>query len=235
MTKKTKELNRVNRGLDKKLKEENRQVMTDMICYIRGSYVPEYKQEVIWNDLLNMVLDAQERGESIEKVIGSDYKGFCDQVIENLPPRSRKNRVAAALDLAALCTSILGAINLILSTEMIHFIKNLFAGGGLSFQITLTWGGLLQYVGVMGVCFLLVHFVMKKSFELTTAEKRPGNRGKRFAVGGAVGLAAILFFLLCSRLEAYPIVSVNMFVMLCIVVGLYLVHKILNSRDWDGE
>lgn len=98
MNKQTNELNRLNNELDKQLNAENDKVLTDIICYMRIANISEYNQEVIRQDLLEMVLSAQKRGENIQTVIGEDYKVFCDNIIASLPPQSIKEKIFGFLD-----------------------------------------------------------------------------------------------------------------------------------------
>ena len=95
MYQKRKELNRENNTLDKQIFAENQGVFTDMICYLRGSSLSAYDQERVRRDLTEMVLDAQERGDTLSDVIGGDYKAFCDEIIPvfriNLPAVGQRN------------------------------------------------------------------------------------------------------------------------------------------------
>lgn len=99
MNKKTKALNRKNNKLDDRVSPKNNTVMTDMVCYLRSANISEYDQEIVRNDLLEMILAAQERGEDVTAVIGTDEgaeKAFCDDVIAALPPRITFQRILAA-------------------------------------------------------------------------------------------------------------------------------------------
>lgn len=64
MNSKTKKLNKQNNILDRQISKENQSIFTDMICYLRGSNISEYDIEVVRQDLTEMVLSAQKRGES---------------------------------------------------------------------------------------------------------------------------------------------------------------------------
>lgn len=64
MNSKTKKLNKQNNILDRQISKKNQSIFTDMICYLRGSNISEYDIEVVRQDLTEMVLSAQKRGES---------------------------------------------------------------------------------------------------------------------------------------------------------------------------
>jgi DNA-binding ferritin-like protein (Dps family) len=76
MNRQTRELNKINNELDKQLNAENENVMTDIVCYLRGANISEYNQELIRQDLLEMFLSAQKRGENIQKVICFSIAGM---------------------------------------------------------------------------------------------------------------------------------------------------------------
>jgi len=64
-----------------------------MICYLRSSNISNYDLEIVRQDLLEMVLSAQKRGENIQSVISGEYKSFCDDIITNLPSKTIKQKI----------------------------------------------------------------------------------------------------------------------------------------------
>ncbi|MCO5384199.1 MAG: hypothetical protein NHB15_20780 [Methanosarcina barkeri] len=165
MKTKTKTLNQENNELDKWLTKENNVVMIDMICYLRVANISEYNQEVVRQDLLQMVLSAQERGEDIKTLIGGDYKSFCDEVIAALPQKSQKERVLDFIDTFLLSTSILGAIHIVISKETIALIHNAVTGQQLNFQMPISLGNLLSYAIILVTAFLIVHVIGRNSLK----------------------------------------------------------------------
>ena len=57
-------------------------LITDVVVYIRLGLTGEDGEEAI-NDILEILLGAQSRGEKLESIIGEDYKGFCDEIINS--------------------------------------------------------------------------------------------------------------------------------------------------------
>lgn len=86
MNKKWKQLNKKNTNQEKLITAENDKIYTPLIIYLRGSHIPEYEQERVRQDLINITLSAQERGESLAAVIGDDYQQFCDEIIAAFKP-----------------------------------------------------------------------------------------------------------------------------------------------------
>lgn len=219
MNKQTKELNRLNNELDKQLDAENDKVLTDMICYLRVANISEYDQEVIRQDLLEMVLSAQKRGENIKAVIGEDYKVFCDNIIASIPPQSIKEKFMGVLSTVFLCTSILGIINIITSKDTIFLIRNIITGEPLNFQIAVSIGSLITYGMIIVAAFMIVRVICKTSFKHAKKE----NKVKLFIIGA--GIMAIFLFL--AWIGRDTLFTMNIFASCVLVLVLYIAHKIL--------
>lgn len=218
MNRQARELNRINNKLDKQLNAENNKVMEGIVCYLRGANIPEYNQELIRQDLLEMFLSAQKRGENILNVIGEDYKVFCDNVIASLPPRNTKERVLEFLGTIFLCTSILGAINIIISKDTIALIRNLVTGEPLNFQISISVGQLISYPIIIAAAFIIIHVVCKTSF-------KPEKPKILIGLGVmAIIMAILLFILWMGRATLF---TVNILVACAIVLILYIAHRLI--------
>ena len=223
MNKKTKELNRMNNSLYKKVNPENKEAFTDMICYLRGANISGYHQELVRHDLTEMVLSAQQRGENIRAVIGEDYQAFCDDVIGSLPPATRKQRIIDFFDIACWCLSILGAINIVLANETIALIHNLFSGNPLSYDISVSIGSVISVGIVVAAAIVIVEIIVKNAFQI--GKKKRNDRLKAFLIGG--GLMAV--FLLVAWLGRAALFTVNIFIACAVVLAFYIAHKVLSQ------
>lgn len=76
-------MNKEYRSLLKKLSKENRKTMVKMQHYLETCYINEVVYEDMMHDLAGMALECQERGESFESSIGTDYKSFCRSLADN--------------------------------------------------------------------------------------------------------------------------------------------------------
>lgn len=227
MKTKTKTLNQENNELDKWLTKENNVVMIDMICYLRVANISEYNQEVVRQDLLQMVLSAQERGEDIKTLIGGDYKSFCDEVIAALPQKSQKERVLDFIDTFLLSTSILGAIHIVISKETIALIHNAVTGQQLNFQMPISLGNLLSYAIILVTAFLIVHVIGRNS--LKPEIKHNQSKPKKFIIGGAIGGGIMAVFLIIAWVGRQTLFTVNIFAACIFILGLYIAHKLLQK------
>ncbi len=224
MNKQARELNRINNELDKQLNAENNKVMTDIICYLRVANISVYNQEIIRQDLLEMLLSAQERGENVQAVIGEDYKAFCDEIIESLPPQNRKERVLEFFDTVFLCTAILGAINIITSKDTIALIRNLASGEPLNFRISVLAGQLIAYPIIIAAAFIVVRVVCKASFK--PEKKQKGGYMKNFLIGAST----MAVFLLFAWIGRDALFTINIFAAIALVLVSYIAHRILEAN-----
>lgn len=222
MNKRTKELNRINNESDKQVKAENNEVLTDIICYLRGANISEYNQEAIRQDLLEMVLSAQKRGENIQTVIGEDYKIFCDDIIAGLPPKSTKEKFLEFLDTICWCMSILSAIDIIISNDTNSLIRNIAAGKPLDFDISVSAGTVFSFGIIIAAAFIIVEVVLKAS--LKNEKKKTVNMVKGFSIGA--GIMAV--FLLIAWVGKATLFTVNIFVACAFTLVLYIAHRILS-------
>jgi len=70
MNKLAKELLKKNNNREKAIFDENKEIYTNMIVYLRGSDLSEYNQEVVRGDIIELIIDGQQRGDNIKKVHG---------------------------------------------------------------------------------------------------------------------------------------------------------------------
>ena len=110
MNRKTKKLLQENNLLEGQLTPENNRTMTDLIVYLRASNTTAYQQECVRRDITEMVLEGQRRGETMEAVIGEDYKAFCDAVLSEVPKRTAGQRILSALGCGCLYVDVLAVI-----------------------------------------------------------------------------------------------------------------------------
>lgn len=221
MNRKVKELQEQNNELDERINQENKAIFTDMICYLRGADISGYQQEVVRRDLSEMILSAQERGETIHDVIGTDCKEFCDDVIASLPPRTRREKVLDFLDMICMTLPILGVINIAFSSNFHMMLLGLFSGKAVNYNISITWGDIIAIVLIIGVSFFVVEKIMRNALQGEKKQKRVKN-------GFLIGAGGVTLFLLIAKLGRTAIFSVNIFLALGFILLLYVCHKLLD-------
>ncbi len=90
-------LRRENNELEKQLSSETNDVLTDIVVYIRSANISDLEQEKVRRDITQMLIDGESRGYGAPRIIGGDYKAFCDEIIAEIPKISAKQRLLTAV------------------------------------------------------------------------------------------------------------------------------------------
>ena len=219
MHKETKKLLRENNQREKLLSKDSQNAMTDIVVYLRGRDLSQYHQEEVRRDIQEMVLEAEGRGETMESIIGGDYKTFCDEIVSAFPPRSKKEKVLEQLDILLSAWGIL---------MVIWLVKSLVFNG-MTGPLTLTLGQLISWVVILVVAEAIVWWVTRTAFD------QPKETGKvktfvKVWILGALVLAAIL---LPTIFITVPLVTIPLSVAVVVTILPFLALQVLGRvRTW---
>ena len=214
MKSEAKKLLRENNQREKLLSKDSQKAMTDIVVYLRGRDLSQYHQEEVRRDIQEMVLEAEGRGETMESVIGGDYKTFCDEIVSAFPPRSKKEKVLEQLDI------LLSALGILM---VIWRVKSLVSNG-MTGPLTLTLGQLISWVVILVVAEAIVWWVTRTAFD------QPKETGKvktfvKVWILGALVLAAIL---LPTIFITVPLVSIPLSVAVVVTILPFLALQVLG-------
>lgn len=224
MNKRTKALNQQNNQLDKAIHPENQPIFTDMICYLRGANISEYEIEVVRQDLTEMVLSAQNRGDSIESLFDGDYQQFCDEVINSLPPKTTKQKLIDGLDIVFLGLAILIPINILLSKDTILLIGKLFQKQPVNWNIPVSIGTVLSMVLIIGLATTIVMLITKNAFRQDKKEK--------LLLGVVAGVGTTLVMVALFVFGRKTLFTVNLWLALAVALVFFLGRKLLDSVSY---
>ncbi|CDX03561.1 putative membrane-anchored protein [Desulfitobacterium sp. LBE] len=163
--KKAKELLKRNNLREKGIFKENQEVYTNMIVYIRSSNMTDYNQESVREDIIHMILDGQQRGDTIEKIMGGDYKELCDEIIAAMPKKTLKERI---IEFIAIFLKSLGVLGVIALVE--NLVSGLLAGSK-SFRFILTVGDIINAVIIVLAAIAIYYYVSKTAFNTMKKKK----------------------------------------------------------------
>ena len=213
MRKETKLLLRENNRAEESLSPRGRELLTDIVVYLRSSRVSTREQELVRRDITQMLLDAEARGEAPGAVIGPDPKAFCDSVIEALPPMPRWYSLLCTLRDGLLAAAILVAIWLVFGT-----VEGLLGVGSWP-DLTLTLGQLLSGAAILLIAFGLVFWICRDAF--SSGQKK-----------GLWLLFFLIFFALLSLgiFLRQPLVMLPFPAAAGILAALFLAYKIMDAR-----
>lgn len=221
MKKETKELLKKNNENEKQILEENDEIYTNMVVYLRGANISEYNQEKVREDLIAMIVDGQERGDDIQKVIGENYKEICDEIIAEIPKKTVKENVMYALMLTLDIVWIVGVISVI-KTLIIMLAKN---SKDMTFVFSL--GDLISWGMIVFVAYLVVYYICSTTFR---EKERETNKVLSFIIIWLVCCIILCAIILPSLLIKVTIFSVHIGVAALIFGAIFVISRIMALR-----
>lgn len=220
MSKRAKQLLRENNELEEQIQDEAaRAALTDMIVYIRSANISAYNQELVRRDIWQMIADGERRGESVEEIIGGDYKAFCDSVIAELPQLSPAERL-----LSQLRDTLLSAVVLLAIWLAFDILEQLIKPGTLPY-LTVTVGNALSALLILAAAFMLVGAVSKHAFEL-------GGKPKKRELALLFGLIFVLL-LACTCANVfikYALFEIHALAAALCIAALYGLYRLLDAK-----
>ena len=168
---------------------------------------------MVRSDLINMLLDGQDKGLSAKEVFGEDYELFCDEVISELPKTNMWNRVLTSLGHSCLYIGILSIILL---------LTNIFNSMSSFPNITIYIYQLFQIAVIIGVAVGFVNYIAKNSLR---------NIDKRTRVFVAICIIFSLFLIILSMVLFKEIAfTINFYSLTCLIVLLFIIYKIIDVK-----
>ncbi|MGB4504391.1 MAG: DUF1048 domain-containing protein, partial [Syntrophaceticus sp.] len=217
------ELIKKNIELSEKLTPKNHEIYTDIDFYLMTSSLDELETEEILQEIIGMFLEAQQRGEDIEKVIGEDYQSFCDSIIESAQPKKFPwQKAFRYLEIVILVFGCLWVIDLIS-----NYLSQMIINGRLILDYQVNLGFLLVAAINTLAAVLIVNYIGKKSFKLRKDKDRIKN--KLILVVAFIGIV-VLDVLVMQNTESYVLFSLKVYYMAAVIIGLYLPVKVFNKN-----
>lgn len=140
--------------------------MTDIIVYLRVGDITEAQVESVRQDLLDMVLTAQDRGDDISSIIGEDYQSFTDAILQSATPKTFRERTTEMASIIFRSLYTLLTINFIFYSAIT--VRKLIDKQPYDFHFSISVGMLICMAIIVATSYFIVLYVGKKSFKLTT-------------------------------------------------------------------
>lgn len=219
MNKLTKELLKKNNCREEAIFDKNKEIYTNMVVYLRGSELTEYNQEVVREDIIELILDGQQRGDNIQKVMGGRDKEFCDEIIDAMPKKTKKDKVMEFVGTSLNALWILGVIALVRS-----LIINLISDTS-EFNFNLSVGDMISIVVIILVANVIVWFITKTAFN-AKKEKKITSFLKTWLITTATFAAIISSSIYLKTI----IVSLPLWLATIIVLFIFVMGKIVSEK-----
>lgn len=182
---KVKKLQKENNKIENEILEEYQEVHTDMIVYLRSSNINEYHQEIIRNDIANMLIDGQQRGETPDYIFGGDKKAFMDEIMLSALQKGEMEKFLESISLSLNIVFIMGILHGIRGV-IIYLTDSSNASRGITISIVDIM--MLLVLGIVAV--LIVRMMVKRALEVETPESK-----KKSLIIGVVIVAIIVLLI----------------------------------------
>ena len=213
MNKRARILRNENNRFEEKLSKETNDVLTDIVVYIRCANISEFNQERVRRDIDEMLLEGERRGQSVDDIIGGDYKTFCDSVISEVPQLTAAQKTMTVVSYAVMAIGIMLAIWTVFAP-----IRGL-TQGGVWYMVNIGTVDIIEGVAVIAASFYIVDYICKNSFK---------PKKTLFFVGLAViivAFAAALVFI-----PKVTLLKMNIGVSVLVLAVLAAVYFALNAK-----
>lgn len=219
MSREARLLRKKNNARDKEISPENEEIYTNMVVYMRSSDITEYNQEKVREDLINMIVDGQNRGEDIQKVMGGNYKEICDGIIQEMPKKTKTEKIMDIVMITLDVIWILGLIAIIKSVITSAVSDKNFK----YFSISL--GELISFVIIAIAANLIVNVVCKTAFDDDKGQKAK-NKVLYFLVYIVVFSAIILPPVFLTQ----ALFTIHVGIAALLVAVAFLINRLLAVR-----
>jgi DNA-binding ferritin-like protein (Dps family)/putative flippase GtrA len=223
MNKKTKLLLKENNKFeDNNLSEHSKNVITDIVCYLRGSDLSEYNQEVVRRDIDYMLFDGETRGETAELVVGRDYQAFCDEIVKSFPKRTTAEKIISNIN------DITSAISVIALIWLFIKVTQSIVEGNSIFHLQITLGEIIGNIIAVIEAKVIFNYITRKTFDVANMKE---NRMKYFFQSWLKLTLLVIIpvcFYISLKSPSFPIV---MPVAVCIILIPLLIGYILDKVE----
>ena len=164
-------------------------------------------------DIDEMLLEGERRGQSVDDIIGGDYKTFCDSVISEVPQLTAAQKTMTVVSYAVMAIGIMLAIWTVFAP-----IRGL-TQGGVWYMVNIGTVDIIEGVAVIAASFYIVDYICKNSFK---------PKKTLFFVGLAViivAFAAALVFI-----PKVTLLKMNIGVSVLVLAVLAAVYFALNAK-----
>lgn len=209
----------------KNLSPDNEAIFTDMVVYIRLSNIKEKDAEEFLQQLLDSFLSAQEHGDSIKKVLGTDhYKDYCDKIIQAYKSSydifSRSGEFIRNTGIVITIMSIITFIS-----QKIDVLKTEFKLFPLSYTFAL--GTLFQFIVIAAL--IPITFAWCKDSCFKKAKKN--EKVKEFFILWGLSISFIAITYLAGKfLDTVVLFTAPILVIIPVGIALYYVGKWLSEK-----
>lgn len=216
------QLRKSNSKLEERLSESENKDITNIVVYLRGSQLSDMNQELVRQDILDIVLSAKERGEEMSQAIGTDYKKFCDEVIAEIGPKSKKENLQDVFATVFLSISMLIMIKMIFFTAEV--VRTVILNQPINWNVPIQYLDILITVIIVASSWGIVKVVLKDAFD------KHDIRTKIIVGVIIVALMVVLGLLYIFHMGTGVLFEINLIAGYCVAAFTYIISKIYDKK-----
>lgn len=207
------------------LNKEDKEIYTDIVCYLNVSNLSDPEREEITSDILGMFLSWEKQNKRVKDMIGEDYKQFADDIITAVNPR--RNLLQKGKEIAWIVFEALGLL-LTIDFAFLYFPEIIKGNLSMSYDYSLAMA--VKELLILVVAIELVNYIGKNSFKLS--QKRL-SRISRFIIGCCFGGFLIFTVFLSKAWGQIFLFSVNIRIVIAIIAAfwVYMIIRRLFRRN----
>ena len=215
-----KKLRKENNKSETSLSKSTNLVLTDMIVYLHSSDLCEYDIEIIRKELIGMAAEAQMRGQAFEEVVGEDYKGFCDDLIQNGRKKSKQEKFIEIAYVIVVGFGVLFVYEIV-SQAIIAAVKGVSSD---LLKMDISLGFVISSLCALIAANLVYLIFSKYAFEL--------SKHKKYRIGSAILFAFVFTAMVAVRyfFNGVILFTLNWLFPLLLLICCYVMIKILDTR-----
>ncbi len=195
----------------KKLTKKNRRTIMKMEQYMETRRVNEVACEDILCDIVGMALEAQERGEDFNDVIGGDYEQFCRELVKNAPKQRWSESILDVLFWLTLFSTVLMPSLYIVEVLFPSYSPSEYSGLVFSPKVSF----LLKYYAIM--FFLIIGWFFVKFYTYKPTKYVMGTYIAAFMLLYLFGDGFIAYFVKAS------VFNINVLIWVLVLGALLLI------------
>lgn len=207
---------------------ENKKIFDDIIIYIRVSNLKERDAEEFLQQILDSFLNAQQKGISIEAMLGTtDIKHYCDEIVDTY--KSSYNLLSLSgqyIMYAGIFIVILSFINYI-PQKLIPLIFKAHEFNNFTFYLDFNLQLIIQILIVVPFIIIVLTSFKKSCFKRNSKV----SKAKEFII-----YWLICVLLICTWIAIFKFVdetvlfSLNIFIVLSIGIAIYFVGNYFTEK-----
>lgn len=215
MSRRTKELLKENNEYEQQLSEQGKEILTDIVVYLRGISITMYEQEKVRQDITQMLIEGEQRGNTAAEVIGEDYREFCDNIVNEIPQMTQKEKILTGI------RDIMPAVTVLLVIWCFGRFVRIVFGISHSFTVPVTTGNIVGAAMIVAAAEILILFLSKHAFR----ENRSDN------VKWCVLLVVFLVTAVCiNELMTRVLFSIHLGTAVLLALAVFMLYRILDEK-----